>query len=78
MDLDNCKQMSTPGVKKAFTEDVMDLPISDDSDGINSLNARMTQVTLDESNVEVHNVISYSKVYGCHPSGFVFDRMGAC
>ena len=76
MGLDNCKQMSTPGVKKAFTEDVMDLPISDDSDRINSLDVRMTQVTFDESNVEVHNVISYSKVYGCHPSGFVFDRNG--
>ena len=72
MGLDDCKKVATPGVKKAFTDDVMDLPISDECDGISSIDARMPQIEFDLGNVETLDVVPYSKIYGCHPSKFVF------
>ena len=72
--MDDCKQMATPGVKKAFTDEIMDLPVSDDADFLKSLDVRMTRVKLDEEHVE--HVIPYSKIDGRHPAKFVFDRGG--
>ena len=77
MGLDNCKHVTSPGVKKAFTDDVMDLPVNDDGVGeLKSIDARMTAVKFDLENVEVHDVPSYSKIYGFHPSKFVFLKDG--
>ena len=76
MGLDDCRKVVTPGVKKAFTEDVMDLPVSDECDYVSSIDVRMSQVKFDLDNVEVREVVPYSKIYGCHPSRFVFQRDG--
>ena len=76
MGLDDCRKVVTPGVKKAFTEDVMDLPVSDECDYVSSIDVRMSQVKFDLDNVEVREVVPYSKTYGCHPSRFVFQRDG--
>ena len=76
MGLDNCKQVTTPGVKKSFSDDVMDLPVSDDTpDTLHSLDARMTRVHFAQV-VEEHVVVPYSQIYGCHPSRFVFHKNG--
>ena len=76
MNLENCRQVATPGVKKGFSDDVMDLPISD-TDGcvepINSLDVRMSQVKFNDD-VDIHIVPAYSQIYGCHPSRFVFQK----
>ena len=73
MGLENCKQVATPGVKKSFSDDVMDLPVSDTdgfTDPTNSDNVRITQVSFVE-HVETYHVPAYSNIYGCHPSKFV-------
>jgi hypothetical protein len=76
MGLNNCKHVSSPGVKKSFSDNVMDLPISDDNvDTLHSLDARMTRVHF-ASVVEEHDVVPYSQIYGCHPSRFVFHKNG--
>ena len=76
MGLDDCKHVSTPGVKKSFSDDVMDLPVSDDTaDTLHSLDARMTRVHFAQV-VEEHDVVPYSQIYGCHPSRFVFHKNG--
>ena len=76
MGLDNCKQVSTPGTKKGFTDDVMDLPVSDDDfDLVNSVDVRMSQVKFSDD-VETFPVVAYSQIYGCHPSKFVFQKDG--
>ena len=76
MGLDNCKQVTTPGVKKSFSDDVMDLPVSDNTaDTLHSLDARMTRVHVAQV-VEEHDVVLYSQIYGCHPSRFVFHKTG--
>ena len=76
MGLDSCKHVSTPGVKKSFSDDVMDLPISDEVDSIHSLEVRMPQVKFDLDEVEEHEVTPYSRIYGCHPSRFVLQKDG--
>ena len=76
MGLDDCKKVVTPGVKKAFTEDVMDLPVSDECDYVSSIDVRMSQVKFDLDNVEVREVVPYSKTYGCHPSRSIFQKDG--
>ena len=76
MGLDDCKKVATPGVKKAFTDDVMDLPVADECDGISSIDVRMPQIKFDLDNVETYDVVPYSKIYGCHPSRFVFHKDG--
>ena len=53
MGLDDCRKVVTPGVKKAFTEDVMDLPVPDECDYVSSIDVRMSQVKFDLDNVEV-------------------------
>ena len=80
MNLENCRQAATPGLKKSFTEDVMDLPVSDDYDGISNMNEvdeRMPQVKFSDAQPEVHLVPSYSSIYGCHPLKFVFRKNGS-
>ena len=72
---ENCKQVATPGVKKGFTDEVMNLPVSDDHEVINSLNVRMSRIKSNDE-VEYFPVHAYSKVYGCHPSRFVFEKNG--
>ena len=37
MGLDNCRHVFTPGVKKSFSDDVMDLPVSDEAEALRSL-----------------------------------------
>ena len=79
MNLDNCRHVATPGVKKGFTEDVMDLPISDECEvpnPLNSLDVRMSSVRFNIDTVKVHDIEPYSKLYGCHPSKFVFMKNG--
>ena len=76
MGLEECKKVATPGVKKAFTEDVMDLPIVDECDKVASVDVHMSQVQFDIDGIEWHNVTPYSQIYGCHPSKFVFERDG--
>ena len=76
MGLDNCKQVATPGVKKEFTDDIMDLPISDDHVSVNSLDERMPQVKFNDD-VETCSVPAYSTIYGCHPAKFVFQKDGS-
>ena len=76
MGLDDCKKVATPGVKKAFTEDVMDLPVVDECDGVAAIDVRMPQLRFDLENVEIHHVVPYARVYGCHPSKFVFQKDG--
>ena len=76
MGLDDCKKVATPGVKKGFTEDVMDLPIVDECDAVAAIDVRMPQITFDLENVEIHSVTPYSRIYGCHPSKFVFQKDG--
>ena len=80
MGLENCKQVATPVVKKGFSDDVMDLPVSDTdgfTDPINSVDVRMSQVNFVE-HVETYHVPAYSNIYGCHPSKFVFKGMEEC
>ena len=74
MGLDTCKTVATPGTKKEFTDDVMDLPVSDSMDVVNAVDERMPQVNLNED-VETVSVQAYSTIYGCHPSRFVSKRM---
>ena len=76
MGLEDCKQVATPGVKKAFTDDVMDLPIVDECDQVSSIDVRMSRINFDLDNVEVREIVPYSKLYGCHPSRFVFQKDG--
>ena len=45
----------------------MDLPVSDDCDLINSLDARMTRIKIDDDVERVH-IPPYSENDGCHPS----------
>ena len=41
MNLANCKQVATPGVKKGLTDDIMDLPVTDELDMVNQVDERM-------------------------------------
>ena len=77
MGLDDPKKAATPRVKKAFTDDVMDLPAVDECDGVAALGVRMTQLSFDVDNVETHNGVPYSRIYGCHPSKVVFRKDGS-
>ena len=77
MGLDNCRHVFTPGVKKSFSDDVMDLPVSDEAEALRSLEVRMPQVKFDLTKIEEHDVIPYSQIYGCNPSRFVFQKNGS-
>ena len=74
MGLDNCKQVATPGVKKEFTNYIMDLPISDEHMSVNSLDERMPQVKFNDD-IEIRSVPAYSTIYGCHAAKLCFKRM---
>lgn len=80
MNLENCRQVATPGTKKGFTDDVMDLPVSDDLESANLLNSvrsRSSKVKFDEDKVVTHLICPYSEIYKCHPSKFVFRKDGS-
>ena len=74
MNLENCRHVATPGVKKGFTDEVMDLPITHEHEPINNVNedVRMPKVQFNEAWLDIKFVMPYSEVYGCHPSKLVF------
>ena len=76
MNLEQCRHVATPGVKKGFTDDVMDLPIAPEPEVIANVNERMPQVKFSEANPEVKLITPYSQIYGRHPSRFVFHKNG--
>ena len=74
MNLEKCRHVATPGVKKGFTDDVMDLPIAPEREVIANVNERMPQVEFSEATPEVKLIIPFSQVYGRHPSRFVSHK----
>ena len=76
MNLEQCRHVATPGVKKGFTDDVMDLPIAPEPEVVANVNERMPQVKFSEANPEVKLITPYSQIYGRHPSRFVFHKNG--
>ena len=77
MGLEQCKPVATPGTKKAFTDDIMDLPISHEPEVVANVDVPMPpqiRVQFSDAAIEVINVIPYSEIYGMHPSKFVFSK----
>ena len=80
MNLEQGRQVSTPGTKKGFSDDVMDLPITHEPEimpcPIANVDERMPQVSFSDATPEVKHITPYSEIYGTHPSKFVFHRNG--
>ena len=76
MNLEQCRHVATPGLKKGFTDDVMDLPIAPTPEVIANVNERMSQVQFTEATPEVKLITPYYQVYGRHPSRLVFHKKG--
>ena len=78
MGLIDCKPVATPGVKPIYNEDCHEFPISDDHDLVSSLKpARRSTTRVNfQCDIVVHEVASYSTIYGQHPSQFVFGING--
>ena len=53
--------MSTPGVKKSCTDDVMDLPVSDDSECVNVVDVRMSRVKFNLSEIDTYEITPHSE-----------------
>ena len=69
LNLENCKPVATPGLKRPFEDEVMDLPITNEPDVISKLTAsRYPKVRFDANPPDEISVIPYSQVYGIHPS----------
>ena len=81
MKMEQGRQVSTPGTKKGFSDDVMDLPIAHEpavmACPIANVDERMPQVKFAEATPEVKHVIPYLEIYGMHPSKWVFDKNGS-
>ena len=75
MNLEQCRQAATPGVKKPFSDDIMDLPIDNEPETIANVDQRMPQVKFSDASAEVIHVLPYSETYGLHPSKF---DLGTC
>ena len=71
MNLQQCRQAATPGVKKPFSDDIMDMPIANEPETIANVDQRMPQVNFSDASAEVIHVIPYSETYGVHPSKIV-------
>jgi hypothetical protein len=76
MNLEQCRQAATPGVKKPFSDDIMDLPIDNEPEIIANVDQRMPQVKFSDASAEVIHVLPYSETYGLHPSKFVLGKCG--
>ena len=76
MNLEHYRQFATPGIKKNFTDDVMDLHIAHETEAIANVDAHMPQVKSAETAPEVKMTTAHSEMYGCHPSRFEFDKNG--
>ena len=74
MNLEQCRQVATPGTKKAFSDEIMDVPISHEPEVIANVDERMPQVKFSDATTEVIHVVPYSEIYGIHPSKFVFGK----
>ena len=78
--MQDCKPVATPGIKKAFEDECMDLPITNEPETIDpqtvSSLTETRQVSFCDKPHGVRLVTPYSEVYGLHPSRFIFDAHG--
>ena len=82
MGLAEASSVATPGLKRSFTDEVMDL-VLDEEEEVNST-TMVAPLPFNTSNhkvrfaqhIEYREVHPYSSVYGSHPRTFVFDRQG--
>jgi len=79
MGLEQSRTVATPGVKKPFNDEVMDLPISEDDQVIATMEVDqgMRRVSFSTDTPEVMRITPYSLIYGLHPSKFVFSKNGS-
>ena len=80
MGLEGCKPVAPPGIKKEFTEDVLDLPIDGECEEVMSMDVdegRIRHVKFSIADDEIHYVPAYGFIYGRHVSTFVFGRNGS-
>ena len=75
--IQDCKPVATPGIKKLFEDEVMDLPIAQEPEVISPIVASTKKnIRFDDKEPEVFKTTAYSEVYGVHPSKFVFGAHG--
>ena len=79
MGLEQSRSVATPGTKRPFSDEVMDLPISEDDATIATMDVdqREPRVKFSNDTPEVMHVTPYSEIYKIHPSKFVFSKEGA-
>ena len=79
MGLEQSRTVATPGVKKPFNDEVMDLPISEDDQVIATMEVDqgMRRVSFSTDTPEVMRITPYSLIYGLHPSKFVCSKNGS-
>ena len=74
------KPVATPGIKKTFEDECMDLPITNEPEIITTQTissvTETRKVSFCDKPSDEHWVIPYSEIYGLHPSRFVFDAHG--
>ena len=77
MGLEDAKGAATPGIKRAFTEGIMDEVINDDvvTTTLAKIQTRITRVKFSDK-VDYMRVVAYSEVYPLHPQAFVVGKDG--
>ena len=78
MGLIDCKSVATPRLKPVYEKKCHHFPISDDHELVSVIappRRREARITFKEE-IETHDIVPYSPIYGCHPSQLVFDNMG--
>ena len=76
--LEDCNPVATPGIKKLFEDEVMDLPIAQEPDVVSQVTTNTKRkVSFDDKESKLIVVTAYSEVYGLHPSKFVFGTSGS-
>ena len=78
MGLIDCQPVATSGLKPVYDEKCHDFPSSDDHELVSAIGPprrREARITFKEE-IETHDIVPYSSIYGCHPSQFAFDNMG--
>ncbi len=78
MGLEQSRSVATPGTKKPFSDEIMDLPISENDATIATMDVdqREPRVKCSNDTPEVMLVTAYSEIYKLHPSKFVFSKDG--
>ena len=72
--LSECKPVSTPGIKQAFDDATMDLPVTQEPEILSSMiRSNGRKVRFDDKEPIIVETTAYSNAYGIHPSKFVLD-----